>query len=327
MDCDIPYYEYYDYQISDHVTFISDSGNEHECVYYLYTPKDGEMDENTPVIVYVTHGGGMVDEERGYALNCAAEQDTEAIIVSPTMDRPDGICASIEDAKRVLDGKGDFDNVSVHGTSSGGRAVIRAALKSVDADENYGFRIRTICAYDPAKESKDAMITTYTDELTALAKQGTVFFIQTDQDLTGHHGGSGGFCNAYARLYSEHGGTAIVAQMYGADHEGKFQKPLTHNSLNWIAGLGELVEDERYQNDWFYYKDGEKIPTTLEEATEILHREQEKNQTPDCCETRPPWIGWPAPYRPYPHVPAYYTCKTGTHADASRRVVCPMSTD
>ena len=29
MDCDIPYYEYYDYQISDHVTFISDSGNEH----------------------------------------------------------------------------------------------------------------------------------------------------------------------------------------------------------------------------------------------------------------------------------------------------------
>ena len=51
MDCDIPYYEYYDYQLSNYVTFTSDSGNEHECVYYLYTPKDGEMDENTPVIV------------------------------------------------------------------------------------------------------------------------------------------------------------------------------------------------------------------------------------------------------------------------------------
>ena len=277
MDYDIAYYEYYDCEVHDHISFTSESGKQEECAYYLYFPKDTELDESTPVITYITHGGGVAEEERATVLSWAGEQDTEAIFVVPYTDRPEAICASLEDARVQLNGKGKFDAVSGHGTSSGGRAIIRAALKSASADEDYHFRFANVVAYDPAAESRLAKITGQTAALRSLADQGTVLFIQTD---TGRDDGSGTFCNRYARVYSSLGGTAIIAEIDSASHEGKFIKPLTHNSLNWAIGRGSLLEDEGYRNAWYEYRDGVKLESTLKEATELL----QKNADPDRSE-------------------------------------------
>lgn len=280
MDYDIAYYEYYDCAESDHVVYTSESGNEHYCVYYIYTPKDAEIDESTPVIVHVTHGGGVADEERAFALNCAANQDTEAIFIVPWTDRPDAVCAAVEDAKSRLNGKGNFDALCGEGTSSGGRAIIRIALESVNPEQDYSFRFASICAYDPTEETNDTRISGRTEDLRRLAEKGTILFIQTDSDHTGHHGGSGGFCNRYARAYSEAGGTAIIAEIRNsARHERKFTKPLTHNSINWAIGRGMLEEDEYFGNDWFYYRNGEKIPSTLEEVTDLLQPDRQAPKT------------------------------------------------
>lgn len=269
MDCDIPYYEYYDCQTVDHVSFASESGHTQECVYYLFFPRDEELDAETPVVAYVTHGGGVAEEERAYALDKAANQDTGAIFVIPYTDRPDAVCACIDDARIRLDGKGNFDAISGQGTSSGGRAILQVALESVRPGAAYGFRFANVCAYDPAQESDTANITGKTGALRSLAEQGTVFFIQTDTD-TENHGGSGLYCNRYARVYSDYGGIAIVAEIDSVSHEGKFTKPLTHNSINWAIGKGLLEEDEGYQNNWYYYRDFIKHPCTLEEATRLL---------------------------------------------------------
>jgi len=273
MDCDVPeiaYYEYYDYEKSDKISFVSDSGKYHECDYYIFTPMDAELDEDTPVIVWVTHGGGTADEERAIALNNAASHSTDAIFVIPQTDRPDGVCLCIEDAKEKLDGKGNFNAISGHGTSSGGRAIVRAALESVSAEADYSFRFANVCAYDPVKETSGSNITGNVEGLKALAEQYTVIFFQTDTDHTGHHGGSGGFCNEYARVYSEYGGIALVAEIHSGNHERKFIKPLMHNSINWAIGKGPLLEDEHYQNNWFYYSDAEKIPANVVIATTLI---------------------------------------------------------
>ena len=267
MDFDVAYYEYYDCEVYDHISFTSVSGKEEECTYYLYIPKDAETDDTTPVVVYITHGGGVAEEERANALHWAAGQDTEAIFVVPYTDKPEAVCASIEDAKDRLNGKGDFDAVSAHGTSSGGRAIIRAALKSTDKDADYSFRFANVIAYDPANESETANITDQTEAMRALARQGTVLFIETD---TGREGGSGDYCNRYARCYSVLGGSAIVAEMDSVSHEAKFIDPLTYNSINWAIGRGPLLEDDTYENTWYYYQDGIRYDTTLAAATELL---------------------------------------------------------
>lgn len=270
MDCDIAYYEYYDCEVHSHIDFVTESGKDADCTYYLYFPKDTEIDEDTPVIAYTTHGGGVAEDERALALTWAANQDTKAIFVIPYSDKPGAVCASLEDARTVLNGKGNFDAVSGQGTSSGGRAMIRAALKSVYPDSNYSFRFGNIIAYDPAEQSEYTNITEQTEALRALADQGTVLFIQTDSSSHG----SNPFCNHYAQLYSELGGTSVVAEITSASHEGKFIKPMTHNSMNWAIGLGELLEDDDYQNTWYYYQDGEKIPASLEEATALVRGER-----------------------------------------------------
>ena len=270
IDADIAYYEYYDCEMVDHVSFASESGHEQECFYYYYIPKDGEIDETTPVVAYVTHGGGTAEDERALALHKAASQDTRAIFVIPYTDRPDAVCASIEDARSRLNGKGNFAAISGHGTSSGGRAIMQAAVESVNPDADYGFRFANIFAYDPAEQTDTTNIREQSDALRRLAEQGTVFFIQTDTDSEGH-GGSGAICNRYARAYSEAGGTAIVAEIESASHENKFIMPLTHNSINWAIGRGQLIEDEVYRNNWYYYLDNIKHPSSLEEAGHILH--------------------------------------------------------
>ena len=268
MDCDIAYYEYYDCQMSDHVTYVSESGHEHYCVYYVYTPKDAEVDASTPVLVHVTHGGGVADEEKALALNCAAGQDTQAVIIVPWTDRPDGVCAALEDAKNKMVGKGNFDAICAQGTSSGGTAIIRIALESVNPKRDYTFRFATVCAYDPAKETGVTKITGREDDMKRLAEKGTRLFIQTDNSPSR---GSSGFCNQYAKEYSEAGGTAIVAEIeQETRHEGKFTKPITHNSMNWLIGRGMLIEDKLYSNKWYVYQEGEKKPSTLKEATAIL---------------------------------------------------------
>ena len=58
--------------------------------------------------------------------------------------------------------------------------------------------------------------------------------------------------------------------MDSASHEAKFIKPLTHNSINWAIGRGPLLEDDTYENSWYYYQDGIKFDTTLAAATELL---------------------------------------------------------
>ena len=271
MDCDVAYYEFYNVDEYGPVTFTSDSGNTHECYYYIYTPIDGETDASTPVVVYVSHGGGTVDEERALALGWAAGFKTRAIVVSPKSDRPDAVCAVLDDAKRRLNGRGNFDAVSAHGTSSGGRAVIRAALKSVDPAAGYSFRFANVFAYDPAQESENAGITNQIDWMRRLAQQGTVLFFQTDTDANGRHGGSGKECNYYAETYSKAGGTAIVAEISSGGHEAKFIKPLSHNSMNWAIGRGMLKEDEHYQNNWYYYRDGVKNACSLVDADRLLN--------------------------------------------------------
>ena len=267
MDFDVAYYEYYDCEVYDHISYISESGKEEECVYYLYIPKEANIDDTTPVVAYITHGGGVAEEERANALHWAAGQDTEAIFVVPYTDRPDAVCASIEDACVRLNGKGNFDAISGHGTSSGGRAIIRAALKSTDKDADYSFRFANVIAYDPAQESEITNITGQTEALRALAQQGTIWFIQTD---TGHNGGSGDYCRRYAQAFSVLGGTVITAEMDSASHEEKFIKPLTHNSINWAIGRGPLREDDTYENAWYVYLDGIKFDASLAEATELL---------------------------------------------------------
>ena len=274
MECDVAYYEFYNVEQNGPVAFTSDTGHTHECFYYIYTPIDGEIDESTPVVVYVSHGGGTATEERAIALGWAASFETDAIIISPNTDRPDAVCAVLEDAKRRLNGRGNFDAVSGHGTSSGGRAIMQAAVESVNPDADYGFRFANIFAYDPAEQTDTTNIREQSDALRRLAEQGTVFFIQTDTDSEGH-GGSGAICNRYARAYSEAGGTAIVAEIESASHENKFIMPLTHNSINWAIGRGQLIEDEVYRNNWYYYLDNIKHPSSLEEAGHILHPGQD----------------------------------------------------
>ncbi len=273
MDCEVPeiaYYEYYDYEESEDIIFTSESGRTYDCVYYLYTPKNIEADENTPVIVWVTHGGGVADEERAIALNYAASWDTQAIFVIPWSDKPAAVCECIEDAKKKLKGKGNFDAISGQGTSSGGRAIIRAALESVNPDADYSFRFKNVIAYDPVQETHVTNITGNKAGMKALAEQHTVLFFQTDTDHSGRHGGSGGFCNDYAKIYSEHGGIGIVAEIFSGNHEKKFLKPIQHNSIAWASGQGELIEDEHYKNYWYYYSDGEKITSKAEIATSLL---------------------------------------------------------
>ena len=271
LECDVAYYEFYNVEDGGPVTFTSDTGNTHECYYYIYTPIDGEIDASTPVVVYVTHGGGAVDEERAISLGWAAGFETEAIIISPSSDRPDAVCAVLEDAKRRLNGYGNFDAVSAHGTSSGGRAVIRAALKSVDPSAGYSFRFANVFAYDPAQETENASISDQTEWMRRLAQQGTVLFFQTDTDTNNRHGGSGKECNYYAETYSKAGGTAIVAEISSGSHEAKFIKPLSHNSMRWAIGRGMLKEDEHYQNNWYYYRDGIKNACSLEDADRLLN--------------------------------------------------------
>lgn len=261
---DIKYFDYYTRSEAYSVPFVSGSGNRYSVGYYIYTPKNINPDESTPVIAYVSHGGGTSSEEKAFSLHCAANLATDAVIIIPNSDRAEAVCCCIEDARKVLDGKGDFDAVSIHGTSSGGRAIIAAAEESVNPDGGYHFRFLNICAYDPAAD-KDLNIAGNTEALKALAEQGTVLFIQTDLDISGHHGGSGLLCGKYAEAYSEAGGTVILAEIHGGgDHERKFIKPITHNSLNWAIGNGMLVEDDHYQNDWFYYEGDKKIPSTPE---------------------------------------------------------------
>lgn len=36
MDFDIAYYEFYDCQEVDNITFVSESGKTYECSYYIY---------------------------------------------------------------------------------------------------------------------------------------------------------------------------------------------------------------------------------------------------------------------------------------------------
>lgn len=271
MECDVAYYEFYNVEQNGPVVFTSDTGHTHECFYCIYTPIDGEIDESTPVVVYVSHGGGTATEERAIALGWAASFETDAIIISPNTDRPDAVCAVLEDAKRRLNGCGNFDAVSGHGTSSGGRAVIRAALKSVDPAAGYSFRFSNVFAYDPARESADASITDQTEWMRLLAQQGVVLFFQTDRDTKGSHGGSGRLCNQYAEIYSNAGGTAIVAEICSGDHEAKFIKPLSHNSMEWAIGRGMLKEDEHYQNNWYYYQDGVKYACSLADADRLLN--------------------------------------------------------
>jgi len=270
VDYDIAYYEYYNYETVAPVKFTLSSGETEECYYYYYTPRGMTTDESTPVVAYVTHGGGFADEERAIALDAAANQDTQAVIINPCTDIPEAVCACLDDAAVRLRGKGNFDNISFHGTSSGGRAIIRAALKSTDPNEDYHFRIGNIFAYDPASQTGYTNITGQTARLRAMAEQGTVLIMQTDTDETGYFGGSALHCNEYARVYSWQGGIAIVAQCGGLDHEGRFTGPLTHNSINWAIGRGEMSEDMYYQNDWYYYRRGMKIAATFEEVTEIL---------------------------------------------------------
>ena len=273
MTCDvadIAYYEFYDYQQSDYVPYVSASGKNYECIYHLYSPKGMELTEDTPVIAYVTHGGGVADYERATALNHAASFGTEAIFVVPWTDRPEGVCAAIEAAKRDLEGIGDFDNISIQGTSSGARAIIRAAQKSVDPAEDYSFRFANIISYDPINETHTTNITGNTDALKALAEEGTVLFIQTDTDHSGHSSGTGAFCNYIAEVYSDHGGTSVIAEIHSGSHEKKFTKPIAHNSIAWGAGTGDIIEDEHYANDWYYYLDGAKTLCDAEKATELL---------------------------------------------------------
>ena len=274
MDFDVAYYEYYDCEIVDHVSFVTESGKPADCSYYLYFPKDAEIDEDTPVVAYVTHGGGVAEEERAYSMHWAAGQDTSAVFVIPYTDVSTAVCASLEDARQRLEGKGAFDRISIHGTSSGGRAIMRAALKSTDPDRNYGFRFANICAYDPARETSLSPVTEDFQAMVQLAETGAVLFIQTDRDSDGSSGGSGEICNRYAEIYSEAGGIAVVAEIKtgSESHEEKFIKPMTHNSLNWSIGKGKLAEDEHYRNDWYYYKDGVKYETTLDDATALLQR-------------------------------------------------------
>lgn len=274
---EIAYYEYYDYETRDHVSIPADPENPNYC-YTIYTPKGAELDASTPVIAYVSHGGGVADEEIVFALSCAVSTDTEAIFVVPRSDRPEVVCALLADARDSLDGKGDFGQIRIHGTSSGGRAVIRTALESVNPDADYGLRFEMVCAYDPAQETPDMNISGQTEKLGRLAEQGTVLFIQTDQDVKGYGGGSGWFCNEYARAYSEAGGAAVIAEIYEGNHEGKFIQPMTHNSLNWSIGRGALAEDYLYRNRWFAYQDGRKISSTLEEVTRFLQDSPESPQ-------------------------------------------------
>ena len=140
-------------------------------------------------------------------------------------------------------------------------------MRSTDKDADYSFRFANVIAYDPTEESEIANITGQTEAMRALARQGTVLFIVTD---TGQDGGSGDYCNYYARCYSVLGGPAIVAEMDSASHEAKFIKPLTHNSINWAIGRGTLLEDDTYENSWYYYQDGIRYDTTLAAATELL---------------------------------------------------------
>lgn len=274
MECDVAYYEFYNIEENGPVTFTSESGKVHDCIYYIYTPMDGEIDESTPVIAYVTHGGGTAGDERATALGWAAGFETEAIVISPNSDRPDAICACIEDAKQRLNEKGNFAAVSGHGTSSGGRAMLKAALRSVDPAANYSFRFANIFAYDPAHEITVGEITDQTDAMRRLAEQGTILFFQTDTDVKDHHGGSGKLCNAYAEAYSRAGGTSIVAEIPSASHESKFLKPLAHNSFGWAIGQGTLEEDEYYHNTWYYYRKGIKVLCIFEGAARLLHPEQ-----------------------------------------------------
>ena len=270
MDCDIAYYEYYDCQTITQVQVLNDNGEIEECNYYLYTRKNGELDESTPVIVYVTHGGGVADVERVYALEQGAKLDTQAIFIAPQTDYPPAVCTCIEDARVRLRGLGNFDAVSAHGTSSGGRAIMRAALESVEDGRDYHFRFANIFAYDPAAESKGVSIMTNTRGLYRLAKQGTVFIIQTDTDVNATFGGSAWHCNRYARIYSLYGGKAIVAQAGSLTHEYLYLEPIQSNSLNWSVGRGSMTEDQYYHNKWFYYDMGEKIPASFGEVTAIV---------------------------------------------------------
>ena len=289
MNCDaayqeIAYYEYCDCEVSDHVVFTSDSGHVHQCVYYVYTPKDMEPDESTPVIAYVSHGGGVAEEEIIFALDAAAGWRVRAIIVNPRSDRADAVCTALEDAKAKSGGKGNFDAISIQGTSSGARAIIRIAQESVRPDRDYSFRFANICSYDPAQEGTAdfARISGRPEAMKALAEKGTVLFLQTDSDSAGRRSGSGKICNEYARMYSEAGGTAILAEINTSSHEGKFTKPLTHNSINWAIGRGMLIEDEYYQNAWYYYRDGEKIPATPEEATRMMQDSMKPQKAGRC---------------------------------------------
>lgn len=177
-------------------------------LYYYYIPKDGEIDETTPVVAYVTHGGGTSEDERAFALHKAAGQDTRAIFVIPCTDRPDAVCASIEDVRYRLNGKGNFAAISGHGTSSGGRAIMQAAVESVNPNADYGFRFANVFAYDPAEQTDTTNIREQSDALRRLAEQGTVFFIQTDTDSEGH-GGSGAY-PAPRRTMSTNNITAVM---------------------------------------------------------------------------------------------------------------------
>ena len=275
---EIAYYDYYDAGQSDTIVFTSKSGHVTTCAYYYFTPKDVELDESTPVVAWVTHGGGVDIVEMYTALNIAASQDNRAIFIAPWTDTADGICAALDAAKKQFEGKGDFDNVSVQGTSSGGRAVIRAALESVNPDADYDFRFGNVLAYDPAEETRDTNITGQTEAMRRLAERGTVLVIQTDSGTRTRESGTGLYCNEYARVYAAAGGTAVIAEINNGSHERKFLKPITHNSIAWGAGCGMLAEDYYYHNEWFYYRDGEKIPSTLEEVSALLHPPKGKEE-------------------------------------------------
>ena len=270
VDCDIAYYEYYNCEINNVTEFTAASGQTEECAYYYYTPKGVKTDGDTPVIVWVTHGGGVAEDERALALSWAASQDTEAIFVVPHTDVPEAVCASIEDAKAKLKGKGDFSSISGQGTSSGGRAIIRAALKSTDPKENYSFRFENIFAYDPASETGLANITGNRRGLRRLAEQGMKLILQTDDDPLGYWGGSGLHCNEYARVYSELGGIAVLAETGGANHEVRFLLPISHNAMNWAIGRGVMEEYDGFPTRWFFYEKGEKFASTPKEVTELL---------------------------------------------------------
>ena len=59
LNYEIPYYEYYNYETVAPVKFTVSTGETAECYYYYYTPKGTKTDEETPVVAYVTHGGGV----------------------------------------------------------------------------------------------------------------------------------------------------------------------------------------------------------------------------------------------------------------------------